>query len=301
MTEINDLDKNLYKKYKEQILLAMQGTDFNLSRELTALLGPPQNEWNRDNGPNGLIERMAHTSADNATNDDIKGAISRLNDLLKTDPWLSSLSFKTDDLKKDNINQNYKSKFILHKDYLKTIFPKSNNLNIEINNDDRLHILPTIFYKKNNGKTEWRLMSLLEEIKNNNAPANIAVKGFNEGNGWECLYVLSLEYTPSTEKEWGKSAGKLIFPDSLKKWYFDYYLNRYCDYYIVVNNSYCNVGKDKEFSNCNCKMAMTRSGKAYEYSQNGDNAIKHILIFDNYQKKYEKGTGGIPSADEAGG
>lgn len=306
VVEITNIDKNLYKKYKDQILRAMQKSDYNLSRALTALLGPPEKKWTKENGHNGLIERVAHSSASDASSDDRKAAIRKLNDLLKLDPWLNGqINFSECEWGKhmmnDNFNEKYKEYLILDTKNINKIVPASETMEININNDDRLHIPPSSFYKQVNGEEAFRLAPLIQEIIKNNAPRQITIKGFNAGSDWECLYILSLQYSPG--KVWGNEKhNTLKFPNSLHKWYFDdCCLNRYCDYYIVVDDSYCNINKDTEFQKITeDKTVMVRSEKQYEYSKDGNNRIEHILIFDNYQKKNEQRTANISGANTAG-
>lgn len=316
--EITDLDRRLYNKYKKDILSVMQGTLFNLSEEITKLLGPYyylKRNVSKQPPYYGLIEQKAHsyTGVDwNGNKEDlIKKAIDYLNELLRLDPWAAkqSISFQYDNDNNGNdkidvinarvkgdFNEEYEKKLLINKETMKSIFPSNGYTFNGINgNDDRLHLPPAIFYKKQSGQNEYRFQGLFDEIGKHCPSVSIKIEGENSSKDVNCLYVLSLSY----QCMWGTENGKLKFPTSLKTWYSNT-LAKYCDYYIVVDKFYCNINKDTEFQNIpSGKICMCRSEKKYEY-RHGSNGIKHILIFDNYQKINLTG-GAVNDANTAGG
>lgn len=284
--DITKLDKKLYSGYKERILQAMNSTTFNLSRELTELLGPPKDGWTKEMGLYGLIERWAHSSAEEALENDKKSAFRKLNALLKLDPWLdNNLEFKYGSIENANeFNNYYKNNFLLSNESIKKIFPNANGKEArnfyQFNSVERLHIPHKVFV---NDKNIYRLKPLIEEIKRN-SPKKVSVKGSNFGGNWECLYVLSLTLVVPGN-QWEPANGTPNFPDSLKKWFFNFYLDRYCDYCIVVGNYYCHINNDNRFKLFN-EFTITRSMKKFSYQEQSPDVIEHILIFDNYQKKH---------------
>ncbi len=308
--DITDLDKNLYNKYKQPILQAMQHTRFNLSKEITKILGPYyycNNEAPCQPPYYGLIERKAHSYSGVTCNgnkeDLIKKAINYLNKLLLLDPWAAKqikfiyrsenngqapnvINAYSQNLTNFN-KEEYEQKLLIEEKNIKDIFPKKNgNCLYEFKPIDRLHLPPAIFYYEHqDGENEYRFGALIDEIKKHCPSVKIKIEGknFAENTECDCLYVLSLSY----ECEWGKEKenGELKFPKSLKTWHYNT-LDKYCDYYIVADGSYCDIRGHKEFSKIiNNKITMKRSNKKYEYSHISNvTGTKHILVFDNYNK-----------------
>lgn len=320
MIDITALDKELYYKYNDDILQAMQNTPFNLSREITKLLGPYfyYDKSAIDQPPNyGLIERKAHSYVglshrNNDNEEKIKLSINYLNELLLLDPWGVSekITFTYDTKNKSktqnainafkddekSFNKEYEEKLLIKKKNIKDIFPSRKTINIS-NSIERLHLPPAIFYKQQKRTKNYRFKELFDEISKHCKRKQITITGKNiPENICDCLYVLSISHKGT----WDMENGVLNFPMSLKTWYSTY-LAKYCDYYIVTNGYYCNMNTDTKFKKISDdKITMSRSGKTYECHGLNEELIRHIMIFDNYQKINITG-GAVDDANNAGG
>ncbi len=305
--ELTPIDRILYRKYKKAILKQMAAaakSDWNLSKRLTALLGPPlpPHVYIHNNTYDGFLEAKQHSR--NGGNEFTVQAVERLNELLMLDKWLndhSGLQFENvptglGEKELLSFDQYVKNHLWITPDNFKTIFPPTCQDNIIImypktGNDgkNRLYLPPAIFKgRDSNGNEVCRFDQLFREISQyiDKNEKTINATGSVQGALHDCLFVIAISY----KSNWGKD-GKLNFPNTLlNTFYKGTHLHRYCNYYIVVNCShYCNLSaEENKFLQLDkdVDIEMVRTDKKYAHKCLQDNAmVEHILIFDNFQEE----------------
>ena len=291
-------DRTLYQRYKLDILKHMAQSNWNLSKSLTALLGPPPGDCYTHNTSqpnyNGAIEAYHHGRTGNSK-DYVSAAADRLNDLLLLDKWLQDhggLSFHNVPTESTALNDYLFQHLWITDNNLKTIFPDSYQDKITVKPNSltkqRLYLPPKIFHgKKADGKAVNRFDQLFKEIwqhSNQDGCLQVLVSGCIGGTVQDCLYILCVSYAGTWEID--EHQGHLITPKTLFGSFFKGTgLDRYCNYYIVANSQYCHMNSENaSFRNITSKRTtMERSGKIFYYYPHVGQ-IEHILIFDNYKE-----------------
>lgn len=275
---ITPIDRTLYKAYKEDIIKEMasnEHSNFNLAKQLAALLGPPNHQdYEKNDFYNGAIERYFHLYSYDLK-DDVKAAIERLRHLIKFDKWEPQLPEdinKSLELNHRDCNKYYHENLIIDISNVSNILPQ-NSIKFNIDQSfNRLH-LPICVFLKNK---EYRLQSMIAEIEKYNREKEIEVKGINQGNGHECLYGLSLKHKGTWPNE--KVPNKTVT-------FYKSTLRRYCSYFIIANSKVFDVGGNSGWEKIETtEIALKHYGKDYPHTITKD-CIEHLLIFDNYQSQ----------------